>query len=171
MGCSKSSVDSEPQYPMKTTRKMSRRRVPIWSSKRLFDWLRDFGRFYGCLAGLCCCSLRTQSIILPLFPPLCFFSWARPEKLPNTYFLDTRDLQSPRALAMTNDNYRYRDRSSSRSARDDTPMDDHSSEEDVIVDEDDSVHLEHRDSVSPMRAYLIRALALLCACSLSIGSH
>ncbi|GJE86095.1 MFS general substrate transporter [Phanerochaete sordida] len=75
-------------------------------------------------------------------------------------------------MSMTNDlARRYRDRSSSRDARDQSvhPTTDDSS--DVIVDEDEPVTLEPREATSPMRAYLIRALALLCACSLSIGSH
>ncbi|EKM61026.1 uncharacterized protein PHACADRAFT_247333 [Phanerochaete carnosa HHB-10118-sp] len=41
----------------------------------------------------------------------------------------------------------------------------------MIVDEDEPVTLEPTETISPVRAHLIRALALLCACSLSIGSH
>lgn len=36
----------------------------------------------------------------------------------------------------------------------------------------EELHLDvESDGPSPLRAYLIRALALLCACSLSVGSH
>lgn len=43
----------------------------------------------------------------------------------------------------------------------------------IEEDETESVHIAPEDDqvVSSRRAYLIRALALLCACSLSIGSH
>lgn len=49
----------------------------------------------------------------------------------------------------------------------------HNSEEDVLLEEDTTtVHLESDDSDnSAARAYIVRALALLCACSLSVGSH
>lgn len=45
-------------------------------------------------------------------------------------------------------------------------------EEDVLNErvEEEILHTEY-DRPSPARAYFIRALALLCACSLSIGSH
>ncbi|KAH9946637.1 MFS general substrate transporter [Amylocystis lapponica] len=42
----------------------------------------------------------------------------------------------------------------------------------VVEEELDTLRLEPEESRSfPMRAYLIRALALLCACCLSVGSH
>lgn len=46
-------------------------------------------------------------------------------------------------------------------------------EEDVLLEEDTTaVHLESDDSQnSATRAYVVRCLALLCACSLSVGSH
>ncbi|KAK7694631.1 hypothetical protein QCA50_001818 [Cerrena zonata] len=49
----------------------------------------------------------------------------------------------------------------------------HVPEEDVLLEEDTTaVHLESDDSQnSATRAHIVRALALLCACSLSIGSH
>ena len=75
-----------------------------------------------------------------------------------------------RALDMTLPSL-YRDRSPSeaRSARDlsrDPP------EDELELDEDtESIHLESEERISPLRANLVRALALLCACSLSVGSH
>lgn len=63
--------------------------------------------------------------------------------------------------------YHRADRSSSPSTRQPPPADD-----DIYVDEDlEPLHLEPTERVSPLRTHLIRALALLCACSLSIGSH
>ncbi|KAI0695601.1 major facilitator superfamily domain-containing protein [Cytidiella melzeri] len=45
-------------------------------------------------------------------------------------------------------------------------------EDDTYVEEDlGPLHLQPEASTSPVRIQLIRALALLCACSLSIGSH
>lgn len=47
-----------------------------------------------------------------------------------------------------------------------------SEEEDILVSEDELETLSSEDTrPSPVRAYFVRALALLCACSLSIGSH
>ena len=76
-----------------------------------------------------------------------------------------------RPPTMSTDHYRYRDRSASRGARDQSPSHDNLSDEGVVVDEDEPVLLEPRERVPPVRAHLIRALALLCACSLSVGSH
>ncbi|KAF7791842.1 hypothetical protein EIP86_002866 [Pleurotus ostreatoroseus] len=45
-------------------------------------------------------------------------------------------------------------------------------DDDLVVDEDNEpLHLESSSNMSPTRTHLIRALALLCACSLSVGSH
>lgn len=52
--------------------------------------------------------------------------------------------------------------------------DSHEHEADIVLSEDEaeSVHIvSHEGAASPGRAYFVRALALLCACSLSIGSH
>ncbi|KAI0963548.1 hypothetical protein AcW1_000594 [Taiwanofungus camphoratus] len=49
-----------------------------------------------------------------------------------------------------------------------------SEEEDILVSEDEleTLRVSSEDTrPSPVRAYFVRALALLCACSLSIGSH
>ena len=49
---------------------------------------------------------------------------------------------------------------------------DYSNEEDVAeIQADEALLGEGRDLPSPARAYFIRSLALLCACSLSVGSH
>ncbi|CAL1695887.1 unnamed protein product [Somion occarium] len=45
-------------------------------------------------------------------------------------------------------------------------------EEELLEEDEQPVHLESGDlEPSPARAYIVRSLALLCACSLSIGSH
>ncbi|THH34084.1 hypothetical protein EUX98_g77 [Antrodiella citrinella] len=43
-------------------------------------------------------------------------------------------------------------------------------EDDEVINHVETLHVDF-DTPSPLRAYLIRALALLCACSLSVGSH
>ena len=49
---------------------------------------------------------------------------------------------------------------------------DYSNEEDLAeIQADEALLSEGRDLPSPARAYFIRSLALLCACSLSVGSH
>jgi hypothetical protein len=47
----------------------------------------------------------------------------------------------------------------------------HSDSQRLLTGQDASPVVPHRNVVSRRRAFFIRALALLCACSLSIGSH
>ena len=52
---------------------------------------------------------------------------------------------------------------------------DESEEEDTLGSDDEGEPavriIPNEGQPSPLRAYIIRAIALLCACSLSIGSH